>query len=89
MTERKCAHVARRRCADEVRATYCTSVREMFPTRHLFGSSTAIEEMLREIIVSRAVITLASDWIEMTLVEPIPSSPICFEIMALQGGYLF
>jgi hypothetical protein len=76
MTERKWAHVERRRWAEEVRATYWTSTMEMFPTSIFWESTTAIEDIPRDVIVSRAVMTLASAPIEMTFVEPIHNSPI-------------
>jgi len=76
MTERKWAHVLRRRWAEEVRATYWTSTIEMLPTSCFWVSTTAREEMPWETIVSRAVRTRASALIEMTYVEPIPNSPI-------------
>jgi hypothetical protein len=76
MTERKCAHVARRRCAEDALATYWTSVNDIFPTSIFCWSMTAIEEIPRDVIVSSAVITRASALIEMTFVEPMPNSPI-------------
>jgi hypothetical protein len=49
---------------------------EMFPTSIFWESTTAMEDIPRDVIVSRAVMTLASALIEMTFVEPIHNSPI-------------
>ena len=68
--------MVRRKCTEEVRATYCTSVRDMLPMRFLEASMTAIEEIPWDVIFSRAVITLASEFMEITLDEPIYNSPI-------------
>lgn len=76
MTERKWAHVERRRCAEEVRVTYWTSTIEIFPTSIFWESTTAMDEIPRDVIISKASMTRASALIEITFDEPIPNSPI-------------
>lgn len=49
---------------------------EMFPTNCFWESTTAMEEIPREVIVSRAVMTRASALIEITFEEPMDNSPI-------------